>query len=131
MRGPRFANGYHVPPPSFHGWYRGPHPHAHYRNVWIDDIWYDAYGYPCYSPYYMEVVDVPGAVLYQPGVYATPTYVAPAPTVVAPAPTYVAPAPTVVTPPPAVVVPQQTHTTVVVPEARTPAGRVVDALLAP
>ena len=138
MRGPRFANGYHVPPPSFHGWYRGPHPHTHYRSVWIDDVWYDAYGYPCYSPYYMEVVDVPGAVLYQPGVYATPTVVAPAPTVVAPAPTvvapaptYVAPAPTVVTPPPAVVVPQQTHTTVVVPEARTPAGRVVDALLAP
>ena len=82
MRGPRFANGYHVAPTDFHGWRRGHRPHAHYRNVWMDDIWYDAYGYPCYSPYYMEVVEVPGAVLYTPGA------------VVAPAPT------TVVVPPP-------------------------------
>ena len=140
MRGVRYANGYHVPPPDFRGWYRGPRPHAHYRSVWIDDVWYDAYGYPCYSPYYMEVVDVPGAVLYQPGaviapapvvVAPQPAVVAPAPTYVAPAPAVVAPAPAVVAPAPAVVVPQQTHTTVVVPEARTPAGRVVDALLAP
>ena len=88
----------------------------------MDDIWYDAYGYPCYSPAYQEVVVIPSdAVLYQPG-----AVVAPAPVVAAPQP-----APVVVAPQPAVVVPQQTHTTVVVPEARTPAGRVVDALLAP
>ena len=133
MRGPRFANGYHVPPPDFRGWYRGPHPHHSYRSVWIDDIWYDAYGYPCYSPYYQEVMVLPaGSVVYQPGVYVTsPTYVAPAPAVVAPAPAVVAPAPAVVAPAPVVVTPPPTTTTVVVPEARTPAGRVVDALLAP
>ena len=133
MRGIRYANGHHVPPPSFHGWYRGPRPHAHFRNVWMDDVWYDAYGYPCYSPYYLEVVDVPGAVLYTPGAVVTPSpvVVAPQPAVVTPPPVVVTPPPAVVTPPPAVVVPQRTHTTVVVPEARTPAGRLVDALLAP
>jgi hypothetical protein len=105
MRGPRFANGYHVPPTDFHGWRRGPHPHSHYRSVWIDDIWYDAYGYPCYSPYYQEVVMLPAnTVVYTPGVYTQPVVVQqPAvvtPTVVTPAPTVVTPAPVVVTPPP-------------------------------
>ena len=122
MRGPRFSNGHHIPPPSFDGWYRGPRPHAHFRNVWMDDIWYDAYGYPCYSPYYMEVVEVPGAVLYTPGAVVAPTpVVAPAPAVVAPAPAVVVPPP-VVTPAPTVVVPGP---------PRTRAGAIVDALLAP
>ena len=124
MRGPRFANGYHVPPRDFVGWYRGPHPHPHYRNIWFDDIWYDAYGYPCYSPAYQEVVMMPaGAVIYQPG-----AVVAPAQTVVVQQPAVVTP--TVVAPPPAVVVPQPT---VVAPPPPPPTKteRVLNAIFGP
>ena len=100
MRGPRFANGYHVAPTDFHGWRRGHRPHAHYRNVWMDDIWYDAYGYPCYSPYYQEVVMLPAdTVVYTPGAYVAPAPVVVPPPVVAPVPVVVPP-PVVVTPPP-------------------------------
>ena len=130
MRGPRFANGYHVPPPDFRGWYRGPRPHAHYRSVWIDDVWYDAYGYPFYSPAYQEVVVIPSdAVLYQAG-----AMVAPAPVVVTPAPAVITPAPAVVTPAPAIVTPAPT--TVVVPPPPPPppptrTERIVNAILGP
>jgi hypothetical protein len=126
MRGPRFANGYRVAPTDFHGWRRGHRPHAHYRNVWMDDIWYDAYGYPCYSPYYQEVVMLPAdTVVYTPG-----AVVAPAPVVVAPPPVVVPPQPVVVAPPPAVVVPRPA---VVVPPPPPPTRteRVLNAIFGP
>ena len=74
---------HHHPPHNFHRWRRGP-IHAHYRNCWIDGIWYDEIGYAYYAP---------AGYVYPQAV------VAPAPVVVAPAP-----APVVVTPPPAPVV---------------------------
>lgn len=74
---------HHHPPHGFHGWRRGP-IHAHYRNCWLDGVWYDEIGYAYYAP---------AGYVYQ------PTVVAPAPVVVAPAP-----APVVVAPQPAPVV---------------------------
>lgn len=39
-----------VPPPHYHSWRRGPHPHAVYRCGWFNDVWYDEFGYPYYAP---------------------------------------------------------------------------------
>ena len=76
---------FHRPPPMhWAGWRRGCHIHPHYRSMWVGDIWYDAYGYPCYSPSYLAVTPVANTVVYQPGV----TVVSPAP-VVAPSSVYV------------------------------------------
>ena len=72
---------FHRPPPMhWAGWRRGCHIHPHYRSIWVGDIWYDAYGYPCYSPSYLAVTPVANTVVYQPGV----TVVAPAPVVATP-----------------------------------------------
>ena len=65
--GPRFCapppRPFHRPPPRhFTGWRRGCRIHPHYRSVWVGDIWYDAYGYPCYSPSYLAVTPVPTVV---------------------------------------------------------------------
>ena len=99
MPPPTFRYG--APPPHLHGWRRGPTPHPTWRSGWYGDVWYDAYGYPYYSP----------TVVAQPVVYQTaPAVVTPAqPVVVTPAPTVVTPATTVVTPAqPVVVTPQPT-----------------------
>ena len=83
--GPRFGmpppRPFHRPPPMhWAGWRRGCRIHPHYRSVWVGDIWYDAYGYPCYSPSYLAVTPVANTVIYQPGV----SVVAPAPVVTPP-----------------------------------------------
>ena len=72
---------FHRPPPMhWAGWRRGCHIHPHYRSMWVGDIWYDAYGYPCYSPSYLSVTPVANTVIYQPGV----SVVTPAPVVATP-----------------------------------------------
>ena len=30
---------YRPPPPSLHGWHRGPRPHHLYRNCWYGGVW--------------------------------------------------------------------------------------------
>ena len=72
---------FHRPPPMhWAGWRRGCHIHPHYRSIWVGDIWYDAYGYPCYSPSYLSVTPVANTVIYQPGV----SVVTPAPIIASP-----------------------------------------------
>ena len=39
-----------APPPHYHSWRRGHHPHAVYRCGWYNDVWYDEFGYPYYAP---------------------------------------------------------------------------------
>jgi len=71
-----------VPPPDVRGWRRGSVPHPQYRSGWYGEVWYDAYGYPHYSP----AVVVPAPV------------VVPPPPVVAPPPPLPPPRPAVVVP---------------------------------
>lgn len=89
----RVHHGHRRPPEHFRGWRRGRAVHAHHRSCWVDGIWYDAYGYPCYSPEYLAVTPVANTVVYT----APGAVVAPAPVVVAPAPQ---PTTVIVTPPP-------------------------------
>lgn len=64
----------HRPAPAhFRGWRRGRVVHASYRSCWVGNIWYDAYGYPCYSPEYLAVTPVADTVVYTvPGTVVTP-----------------------------------------------------------
>jgi hypothetical protein len=88
-------------PKSFHGWRRGHKAHAHYRSCWVGEIWYNAAGFPCYSPEYLAVTPVANTVVITGSGNVSVTTTAPAPVVVTqPAPVVVTPAPVMVTPPP-------------------------------
>ena len=51
-----------APPPHYHSWRRGPHPHAVYRCGWFNDVWYDEFGYPYYAPSVAAGVAVGAAI---------------------------------------------------------------------
>lgn len=106
-------HGHRRPPAHFRGWRRGHVVHPRHRSCWVDGIWYDAYGYPCYSPEYLAVTPVANTVVYT----APGAVVAPAPVVVAPAPQ---PTTVIVTPPPPPPPP---------PRRTSPVGRLIRDLL--